>query len=133
MANNEFGSYAADLTNETAGRVADVASRVQDKASELGEKAANAVDARRGGAANTLDSAARGLHQTAEKLPGGPAVTQFAHKAADKIGATADYVRDHGMKDMLVDMESYVKSHPTQALIGAAVVGFLAGRAMRRD
>jgi ElaB/YqjD/DUF883 family membrane-anchored ribosome-binding protein len=41
-------------------------------------------------------------------------------------------VRSHGAKDVLADVESYVKSHPAQALAIVAVAGFFAGRALRR-
>ena len=60
-------------------------------------------------------------------------MSQFAHQAADKLGATADYVRENTMQDALSDLEAYVKAHPTQAILGAAVVGFCAGRLLSRD
>jgi ElaB/YqjD/DUF883 family membrane-anchored ribosome-binding protein len=37
------------------------------------------------------------------------------------------------MRDMFSDLEGYVKAHPTQALLGAVVMGLLVGRTMRRD
>jgi len=142
---NEFGfsSYAGDPAGEAAERAATLAARAKDKAaevvdrakekaSEVAERAAGAVDMRRGSAASTLDSAAKGLHQSADRIPGGPAVSQFAHKTADKIGQTAGYVRDHDVRDMLADVTSYIKAHPAQTLIAVAALGFLAGRAVRR-
>jgi ElaB/YqjD/DUF883 family membrane-anchored ribosome-binding protein len=33
---------------------------------------------------------------------------------------------------MVSDLQSYVKSHPTQALLGAAALGFLAAVLLRR-
>ena len=49
------------------------------------------------------------------------------------LSATADYVRDNTMRDAMADLKSYVKAHPTQALVGAVVVGFMAGRLLQRD
>ena len=57
----------------------------------------------------------------------------MAHTAADKLEATADYVREHDVKDMISDVERFVKDHPSQSLIAAAAVGFLVGRAFRRE
>jgi ElaB/YqjD/DUF883 family membrane-anchored ribosome-binding protein len=55
----------------------------------------------------------------------------MAHQTADTLDATAQYLRDHQVKDMMSDVQSFIKAHPAQALIGAAVVGFLAGRSIR--
>jgi ElaB/YqjD/DUF883 family membrane-anchored ribosome-binding protein len=83
-------------------------------------------------AADTIERAAEGLHRTADRLPGGPRVTEFAHSTADRLGATATYVRDHRLRDVLSDIESFIKAHPAEALAVAAVAGFFAGRALRR-
>ena len=137
MANNTFGT-PSDTVSDAVPSLHDVASRVQDGASALAEKASafgqdtvDAIDARRGTAASGLKSAAAGLHKNADNLPGN--VSQFAHQTADKLSATADYVRDNTMQDAWADLEAYVKTHPTQALLGAAVVGFCAGRMLSRD
>jgi hypothetical protein len=66
-----------------------------------------------GGAADTMDRAASGLR--------------------DQFSGVMDYFRENGVQDMLDDMTSYVKTHPTQALVGAAVLGFFAGRMARRS
>jgi len=137
VANNTFGT-PSDTISDAIPSIHDVATRVQggasalaDKASSIGHDAVDAIDARRGTAASGLDSAAAGLHKNADNLPGN--VSQFAHQTADKLSATADYVRDNTMQDAWADLEAYVKTHPTQALLGAAVVGFCAGRMLSRD
>ena len=89
--------------------VSDVASRVQDKASEIATR----------------------VQETASDLS--PRVSGMARQAADKVGATADYVRHNNVSAMLADVERFVKAQPTQALVGAVVIGFLAGRMLRRD
>jgi ElaB/YqjD/DUF883 family membrane-anchored ribosome-binding protein len=88
------------------------------------------MDTQRGRAADTLEQAAERLHAAGNRVP--ERVTQFTHSAADRLSATANYVRSHGAKDVLADVESYVKSHPAQALAIVAVAGFFAGRALRR-
>jgi hypothetical protein len=123
------------MVNKTNGSVADTisdaAASVGDKASELGQKAVDSIDARRGSAASGLDSAAAGIHANADKLP--PSVGPYAHQAADTLEATADYVRDNKLRDMWSDVEGAIKAYPMQTLLGAVVVGFLAGRMLRRD
>ena len=126
MANNEFGSSGFN-----ADTVADATSRMQDQAKRYGQRAMDAVESSRESAPSTLDSAVSGIRSKADALPGGADVSQFARRAADKIGATAQYIREHEVKDMMSEVEDFIKSHPAQALLGAVVVGFLAGRSMR--
>jgi ElaB/YqjD/DUF883 family membrane-anchored ribosome-binding protein len=53
-------------------------------------------------------------------------------KAVDQFNATAGYLREHDVKAMADDLTSWVKSHPTQALIGAVALGFVAAAFLRR-
>lgn len=126
MANNEFGT--SGFNSDT---VADAASRAQEQAKRYGQRAMDAVESGRQSAASTLDDAASGIRSKADALPGGPEVGRFARRAADRIGGAAQYLREHEVKDMMSEVESFIKEHPAQALLGAAVVGFLAGRSMR--
>jgi ElaB/YqjD/DUF883 family membrane-anchored ribosome-binding protein len=126
VANNEFGS--SGFSSDT---VADAAGRAQEQAKRYGQRAMDAVESGRQSAASTLDSAASGIRSKADALPGGEDVGRFARRAADKIGGAAQYLRDHEVKDMMSEVQSFIKEHPAQALLGAAVVGFLAGRSMR--
>ena len=127
MAINEFGS--STFNTDT---VADAANRAQEEARRYGKRALDAVESGRQSAASTLDSAASGIRSKADSLPGGADVSRFARRAADKIGGAAQYLREHEVRDMMSEAESFIKDHPTQALLGAALVGFLAGRSMRR-
>jgi ElaB/YqjD/DUF883 family membrane-anchored ribosome-binding protein len=127
VAINEFGS--STFNSDT---VADAANRAQEEAKRYGKRALDAVESGRQSAASTLDSAASGIRSKADSLPGGADVSRFARRAADKIGGAAQYLREHEVKDMMSEAESFIKEHPTQALLGAALVGFLAGRSMRR-
>jgi ElaB/YqjD/DUF883 family membrane-anchored ribosome-binding protein len=109
----------------------EAADRAQDQAAKFGQKAVEAIDSRRTGAASGLENAAAGIHSKADSLPGGEKVSGFAHQAADTMSGTAQYLRDHDVKDMASDLQKFVENHPLPAIIGAAVVGFLAGRAAR--
>ncbi len=113
------------------GTLSDSADQVQEQAAKYGRKAVDAMDSQRTSAASGLKSAAAGLHAKADELPGGRALSDFAHQAADRMDATGEYLRAHDVRDIAGDVEGFVKTHPMQAIIGAAVVGFLAGRAAR--
>jgi len=155
VANNEFGSGSSTMGNEgvsgstfgsAAGRVEEQAKKygekveeqatkygqkVEEQAAKYGQKAVEAIDAGRTSAASGLGNAAAGLHARADELPGGETVSGFAHQTAEKLNATAGYLRDHDVADIASEMKDFVKAHPTQAIIGAVVIGFLAGRAAR--
>jgi ElaB/YqjD/DUF883 family membrane-anchored ribosome-binding protein len=51
---------------------------------------------------------------------------------SDVTSRVADYVRDLDLREMLDDAQSWAKEHPGAALAGAAAVGFIAGRLLRR-
>ena len=137
MPEHTMASNIADATHDRVEQaksgLANVTSRVQERASELSESASDALHAGRKGAARALGQTAKTLHANAEKLPGGERVTNLAHEAADKIEATARYVRRHSARDMLVDVGELVKEHPGKSLLAAAIVGYLAGRTFRKD
>jgi len=146
MANQPSGDYPTytEATNpatrgtqstgaSTTEKVAQAAERAKERVTEAGRGAAAKIDEKREPAADALDSAATALHDKADSLPGGESVSSMAHTAANKVGATADYVREHNVRDMMSDVEQFVKSHPGQSLVAAAAVGFLVGRAFRND
>ena len=43
------------------------------------------------------------------------------------------YVRERDVRRIAEDVKDYARANPVQALIGAAVVGFVAGRILRRS
>jgi hypothetical protein len=60
-------------------------------------------------------------------------VSRAGHGTADKVGAGAQYVRSHGAKELVADIEGLVKRHPGKSLLVVAALGFMAGRALKRD
>lgn len=109
-------------------QLSNVSLQVKTKASEFGHMAAAKIDENRGGAAAGLESAATKIHGSADSLPGGQAARRVAHLTADKLSATADYIREHDVDSMVDDVYRFVKNNPGPALLGAAVVGFLVAR-----
>jgi hypothetical protein len=117
-------------TSPRIGNAADTTvSKVTDKVAETATQVKDTVDANRNVAAQGLEQAASTIRDKAGSLPGGDTVTDLAQTAADKLTATAGYVRETDVNTMMADVETLVKNNPGPALMAAAVVGFLVGRA----
>ncbi len=123
----------SDIESNISDRVSDAVEQTKSKLTEFGSNAADKFDQNRASAASGLDGAADQLHQRAEQLPGGEKVTNMAHSAADKLSATADYVRQNDFSSMVSDVETMVKKNPGPALVVSAALGFLLARAISSD
>ena len=128
MAPLSTGSVS-DSASQVGNQLSDFATTAKDKASDLGRTAVGKIDDNREAAAGGLAAAASSLHENADALPGGEKVANIAHAAAEKLGRTADYVREHDVKGMMEDVERLVKANPGPSLVAAAVLGFLVARA----
>ncbi|MCU1237162.1 MAG: Late embryosis abundant protein [Candidatus Solibacter sp.] len=123
----------SDLASNAADKISDAASQAKNKVADLGRTAAEKIDNNRQAAAGGLQDAASTLREKADSLPGGEKVSNLAHSAADKLNATAEYVREHDVNSMVADLEQLVRNNPGPALLGAAVIGFLVGRAFSNN
>jgi ElaB/YqjD/DUF883 family membrane-anchored ribosome-binding protein len=108
-------------------KVAKTASHARRKANELSQNAVDKIDQRRTPTADALESAASTIQAKAER------VSNLAHKTAEKLQTTANYVRERDARAMIYDFRTFVTDHPAESLIAALTVGFLFGRAFRRD
>jgi len=104
MANSVFGSTTEAIND------------VKDKISGGVGAAVSAIDAKRAPLAGGLESAAAGLHT-----------------GAGSLEDTASYLRNNKLNDMWGDVQGMIKRYPGVALIGAVVIGFAAGRLIRRS
>src|ERR1700683_2386012 len=102
------------------------ASEARSAAAELAHKASRKVDQVRATAADSLDTAASAVDK------GGERVASAAHGAAGAISSGAQCVRAHGARHMIDDLAQLVKNNPGPALLGAAALGFVLGRALSR-
>jgi len=96
----------------------------------------------RGGAAEVDVEERSILEEASEKVreksadlieKGQAKVASVAHSAADKLESAAQYVSDRHPKEMLADLRAVFRAHPGKSLLAVMAVGFLAGRALRRD
>jgi ElaB/YqjD/DUF883 family membrane-anchored ribosome-binding protein len=120
-----YGSGAAGTAAKMQEVVADKANEAKEKVAEFGRRAVDKIDAQREPAASALGQTASALHDK------GNMAANVAHRTAEKIQATADYIRENDVKAMLDDVGSLVRRYPGTSLAAAAVAGFLVARALR--
>jgi ElaB/YqjD/DUF883 family membrane-anchored ribosome-binding protein len=106
---------------------AEAASEAEAVVSDLGHEATRRAEHMRTSAAEGLDSAASAVHA------GGEQVANAARRAGDALAAGAEYVRGNEVADMLDDLVDVVRNHPAPALLCAAALGFVLGRAVSRS
>lgn len=106
--------------HSTPGTLGDDISRVQDKATD-------GLRSGRAAVADAIDSAATRVSA------GGDHVAEAAHATADRLGSGATWLRDTSGQDLMHHVREMVKEHPGRTLLGAALVGYLAGRMLRGD
>ena len=126
---------ASDVSNPSSGSataarmkgtLAEKAADAKDALDEFGRKAANKFDA-------TRESTAGALHRTANTVDSGAdQCSEYGHIAADKLHATADYVLETDLDSAVRDVQGLIKRYPVHSLVVAAVLGFIAGRGLRR-
>lgn len=122
----DSGNSSADTMQD---RAQEMAGKTRETVNEMGQKAQDRLDKGTDQAASGLEQAADRLRGQAEGSSGMPA--QAGVKVAEGMESAAGYLREHNTEDMLGDIESYVKAHPTTALAGAVVAGFFIGRILR--
>jgi ElaB/YqjD/DUF883 family membrane-anchored ribosome-binding protein len=125
------GRDAANTETGIREQVTQRATQVKDKVADLGRKAGDKIDEQRVRTADTFDNTASALHEGGDRFAS--STSNAVHATADKIQTAADYLREHDARAMMNDVEGLVRRYPGQALAAAAVVGFLAGRALRRS
>jgi ElaB/YqjD/DUF883 family membrane-anchored ribosome-binding protein len=108
-------------------KISEKAADVKEKVADFGRRAVDSIDDSRKTAAGALDRTASTLHSSGDQL------SDAAHAAANKLHATADYVRQTDLKGMAADVQDVVKRYPGPSLAIAAVLGFLVARGFRSN
>ncbi len=132
--NTTAGSWESGSKNamDEALRKAESAKEtLRAKAGEVTHKTEEAVNRGRDRAASALDRAAAKIRGVGTRIPGGQRTTGIADRTAGKLSHTAGYLREHDARAMASDVKESVRRHPTEALIGALIAGFLVGRSVR--
>jgi ElaB/YqjD/DUF883 family membrane-anchored ribosome-binding protein len=125
------GREAANTETGMKEQVSQKATLAKQKVADLGRRAGDKIDEQRVRAASTFENTASALHEGGDRFAS--STSNAVHATADKIQSAADYLREHDARAMMDDFEGLVRRYPGQALAAAAVVGFLAGRALRNS
>lgn len=97
-----------------------------ESGSDLGRNARARAEKVRASAASGLDSAAGAMHA------GGDRVASAAHRTGDALASGAKYLRANDPGEMVDDFMGLLRNNPGPALLCAAAMGFLLGRAVYR-
>ena len=138
---DDLQNEVADATSEAKGKFAEVKEGVTAKASEaantakeklqeFGKTAEDKLNQSRQSAVGALESAASSLRRVG---PSGQKVSEYAETAADKLTQSANYLRQHDVRDVASGFERSVRSNPGAALVVSAGIGFLLGAWIRSE
>ena len=115
---------------ELTGTAAELGKEAKESMEELGRSAGRRLDEARDETGGALHSAASSVRTTGRK--GCEAIDGLATGVADRLDATASYVEDHDLRDVLAGLRRFGRRHLTGSLVAAVAVGFLAGTALSR-
>ena len=79
--------------------------------------------------ADGLEKAAGQLRTRAQD--GGGVQEKVGVRVADGLDKTSQYLREHEAQEIWTDVEQFVKDHPMQAAVGAAVAGYVVAKMMK--
>ncbi|MDG4783310.1 hypothetical protein O7614_26995 [Micromonospora sp. WMMD961] len=137
---------ARQVGSEAAHAGGAVAQTAKEQGSEVGREAARQARNLYGEARTQLASqtgeqqrkAAGGLRSLADEMrsmaeQGGQAgpVTELARQAADRVHGVAGWLEEREPGDLITEVRDYARRNPGTFLVGAAVLGVLAGRLTR--
>lgn len=113
------------------GKLSPTASHVSDSTSELAKRALGKIDEQRENAASALESAAANIHAAADA--GSEKMSSTMHSVGRRIGSTAAFLREYDTRRIISGVEHVIRTHPAQSLLIAVGIGFLTGRALRKN
>ena len=114
---SELGERARELARD-AGR------SVGTHANDIGARGMAAVGDRLHDAASYVDRQSRGSDSW---------VSRGEHAVAGRIEGTSQYLRDRDPQRMVSDLDTSIRHHPYRAMAAGMAIGWIIGRAMRRD
>jgi len=102
----------------------------RESVEELGRSAGRKLDDARNDTAGALHTAASSVRSTGRQ--GSAAIDNIATGTADRLDATASYLDNHELNDVVNGLRKFGRRHLRGSLIFAAAAGFLAGVALLR-
>ncbi|MEV0157491.1 hypothetical protein AB0H57_27715 [Micromonospora sp. NPDC050686] len=135
----QVGADAANAGGQVAGTAKEqgkeVVSEATRQARNLYGEARNQLTAQSSQqqqrAAGGLRSLAEEMRTMAQNGGGSGPVTELAHQAADRVHGVAGWLEQREPGDLLNEVKSYARRNPGTFLVGAALLGVVAGRLTR--
>jgi hypothetical protein len=100
-------------------------SAAKDVAMDLGRRAADTIDAQREPIANALNRTASAIHREVD------VAATALHRTADKLEATAQYVRETDLEAMLTKAQRLAKRYPGVSLAAGVALGLVVAKLLR--
>ncbi|HEX4049716.1 MAG TPA: hypothetical protein VHY19_02400 [Steroidobacteraceae bacterium] len=122
---SEFSNGTASNVGRAAGAALSGVGEMKEQLGEAASRARSKVDGVRKPIADKLHDTAGKVREHADRI------SDAAGTAADRLEASANYVKSRDARRMAQDLVGVIKKHPAQALLIAGVVGFLVARAFR--
>jgi hypothetical protein len=147
METRDLKTEAATKTETAIDKAQDAATQAKDKAGEtvtaakeqvkrtaaqVGDQAKTTVDSRLGEVAQELDNVAGKVRQTSYNVgDGNDTVVRYGERIAEQIEGVSSYLDEHGVEEILTDIQDFARRQPAVFLGGAFMLGLVVGRFLR--
>jgi ElaB/YqjD/DUF883 family membrane-anchored ribosome-binding protein len=132
---NEGSSYGSDgksgegMQQKAMEKAQEMQGIAAEKAGEVGSKLHDTADMGVNRAAEGLDQASMQLRERASEMGG--VQEKLGLRVADSLDKTSGYLREHEAQEIWTDVEKFVREHPMQAAVTAAVAGYVVAKVMK--
>lgn len=106
-----------------------LAEQAGQKGAELGANVSSRVDEAMTTAGEQISQLGQAVR---EHAPSSGTPGEIVRSAADNIERSGEYLQNADMSQVRRDLEQLIRSHPIEALVVGAGIGYLAAKAMRR-
>lgn len=115
-----------ESASDVRSTISDTVAEAKDALHDAGQRTVDKLNESRKSTARTMTNASASLHSGVDR------VSDVGHSAADRLQASADYVRETDFETFVDDLQNLFRRHPVQMVAGVAIVGFLVVRGFRR-
>lgn len=126
----DAAAQVKDKAGETASMAKEQAKRA---ATQVTEQAKTTVESRMSDVAQELGNVADVVRQTTHDggLGTSDTVVRYGERIADQIEGVSSYLDEHGVEEILTDIQDFARRQPAVFLGGAFMLGIVVGRFLR--
>jgi ElaB/YqjD/DUF883 family membrane-anchored ribosome-binding protein len=135
-----FADRARGAASTAQDKLADVGSTVRERTGQMKNSLADALHTgadklrhRSNAPAGSSSQLAGATDSGSVAVPADSRTAQMTDRVATGMDAAADWLHDADLESLKTGLERQVKEHPGRTLLIAAGVGYLLGKAFRRD